>query len=230
MVDPDPQGLTLKGRATRDRIITCATELVLSGGFARLSIDTVRKAASVSGSQMSHYFAGRDALIRAVIARQTQALLDFHHRPALRGLDTFEDFDLWADLTLRFAQRRGGAGPVPTYGALVCELSRAHPATRELLADGYRQWSAILVAGLQRMKDRGDLIAEADTAQLAWLLMTAHQGGDAVSIAFDRPWPDQEALAFALKYLRSFAADPARRKYCPAPHAKRQTYRRDRIR
>lgn len=228
MVDLDPQSLTLKGRATRDRIITCATELVLSGGFARLSIDTVRKAASVSGSQMSHYFASRNALIRGVIGRQTQALLDFHRRPALRGLDTFEDFDLWADLTLRFSQRRSGAGPVPTYGALVCELSRADSATRELLADGYRQWSAMMVAGLQRMKDRGDLIADADTAQLAWLLMTAHQGGDVMSVAFDRPWPDKEALAFALKYLRSFAADPASRMYCPAPHASRQSCRRDR--
>jgi AcrR family transcriptional regulator len=84
MVDLDPQSLTLKGRATHDRIVTCATELVLSGGFARLSIDTVRKAASVSGSQMSHYFASRNALIRGVIGRQTQALLDFH--PCVAGL------------------------------------------------------------------------------------------------------------------------------------------------
>src|ERR1700722_9649118 len=121
MVDPDPDALTRKGRATRDRIITCAAELILAGGFSRLSIESIRKAASVSGSQMTHYFPGRDTLIRAVIAHQTQVVLDFHRQPALGGLDTFEDFDRWAALTLRFGRRNTRTGPVPTYGALICE-------------------------------------------------------------------------------------------------------------
>jgi AcrR family transcriptional regulator len=211
MVDPDPQYLTLKGRATRDRILICATELVLYQGFTRLSTDAVRKAASVSGSQMSHYFASREALIRAIIARQTQVIMDFHRQAALRGLDTFDDFDRWADLTLRFARRRGSARLTPTYGAAVCELRNSDPATRELLAAGYRQWCALLVGGLQRMKIRGDLIDVTETTQLAWLLMSAHQCGDPLSVAFQRPWPDPDALAFALSYLRSFAADPAQR-------------------
>jgi AcrR family transcriptional regulator len=225
MVDLDRQALTVKGRATRDRIIACATELALSRGYDKLTFDSVRRAAAVSGSQMTHYFNGREALVRAIISRQTQALVDFHQQPALRGLDTFEDFDRWADLTLRFARRRTAVRPVPTYGAVACELSRADAATRELLTDGYRQWSEVLVAGLQRMKDRGDLVAGADPAQMAWLLMRVHQGGDALSIAFQRPWPDRQALAFALSYLRSFAADPARRTNWQLPQPKRDTRR-----
>src|ERR1700754_2323769 len=98
MADPDLECPTIRGRTTRNRIITCTTELVLSNGFDGLSIDNVRRAASVSGSQMSHYSASRDALIRAVIARQTQVVLDFHRQPALGGLDTFGDFDRWAEL------------------------------------------------------------------------------------------------------------------------------------
>jgi hypothetical protein len=50
----DEQWLTPKGRATRERIVQAATK---------------RKAASVSGSQLAHYFVGKPALIRAVIAR-----------------------------------------------------------------------------------------------------------------------------------------------------------------
>jgi AcrR family transcriptional regulator len=220
MVDPDPDSLTLKGRATRERIIICAAELILAGGVSRLSIESIRKAASVSGSQMTHYFPGRDSLIRAVIAHQTQVLLEFHRQPALGGLDTFEDFDRWAALTLRFGRRKTRTGPVPTYGALICEVI-SDQAAQELLADGYRQWQELLVAGLQRMKDRGDLVVSADTAQIASVLMSAHQGADAFNVAFRRPWPVHKALEFGLDYLRMFAADPADRATHPLSQDKR---------
>src|ERR1700761_7946780 len=147
MVDPDPDALTLKGRATRERIVACATELILTDGVSRLSIESIRRTASVSGSQMTHYFPGRDSLIRAVIAQQTQVVLDFHRQPALGGLDAFEDFDRWAELTLRFGRRKRRTGPVPTYGALICEVT-SDQAARELLADGYRQWHELLASGL----------------------------------------------------------------------------------
>jgi AcrR family transcriptional regulator len=188
MVDPDPDALTVKGRATRDRIITCATELILAGGFSRLSIESIRKAASVSGSQMSHYFPGRDTL------------------------------------TLRFGRRNTRTGPVPTYGALICEAI-SDQAAQELLADGYRQWHQLLAAGLQRMKDHADLVVGADTAQLASVLMSAHQGADAFNVAFRRPWPVREALEFGLNYLHMFAADPADRLTRPLPYAKRRSRR-----
>jgi AcrR family transcriptional regulator len=220
MVDPDPGALTSKGRATRDRIIACATELVLAGGFSRVSIESIRKEASVCGSQMTHYFPSRDALIQAVIVHQTQAVLEFHRQPALGGLDTFEDFDRWADLTLRFGRRKTRTGPVPRYGALICEVTD-HGA-QELLADGYRQWHELLVAGLQRMKDRGDLVQDADIAQVASVLMSAHQGADALTVAFRRVWPVRESLAFGLQYLHMFAADPADRLSRPLPQAKRR--------
>jgi hypothetical protein len=112
---------------------------------------------------------------------------------------------------LRFARSRADTRFAPTYGAAVCELRNSDPATRRLLAAGYRQWWALLVGGLQRMQDRGDLVDAAKTTQLAWLLVSAHQCGDALSVAFQRPWPDPEALAFALSYLRSFATNPAQR-------------------
>lgn len=224
MVDPDPDALTRKGRATRDRIITCAAELILAGGFSRLSIESIRKAASVSGSQMTHYFPGRDTLIRAVIAHQTQVVLDFHRQPALRGLDTFEDFDRWAALTLRFGRRNARTGPRPIYGALICEAT-SDQAARELVADGYHQWHELLVAGLQRMKDHADLVLGTDTAQLASVLMSAHQGADAFNVAFRRPWPVREALEFGINYLHMFAADPADRLTLPLPHAKRRIRR-----
>jgi AcrR family transcriptional regulator len=229
MVDPDPDApsLTVKGVATRDRIVSCATELVLAQGLSALSILNVRKAASVSGSQMTHYFPDKDSLVRAVISRQTQAVLDFHRQPALRDLDTFEDFDHWAQLTLGFGRHNTRARPIPTYGALDGGLSKYDEKTRGLLADGYRQWAQLLATGLQRMKDRGVLLAQTDPAELAAVLISAHQGGNMLTLAYRRPWPDRDALMFALGYLRLFAVDPADRfNTAPAKTARRARHSR----
>jgi AcrR family transcriptional regulator len=43
-------------------------------GAANTSFEDVRKAAKASGSQMSHYFADKRSLIRAVIAHQSDAV------------------------------------------------------------------------------------------------------------------------------------------------------------
>ncbi|WP_374022250.1 TetR/AcrR family transcriptional regulator [Mycobacterium sp. HNNTM2301] len=211
MVDHGPDALTYKGRMTRDRIITRAAELALVGGFSRLSIESIRKAALVSGSQMTHYFPCRDALIRAVIAHQTEVILQFHRQSALRGLETFEDFDRWAELTLRFGRSRSRRGAVPHYGVLVCEIATDEQA-RRLLADGYRQWQAVLRDGLERMVKRKYLVAETDTGQLASVLIGSHQGADALTLALGRSWPVREALAFGLSYLHMFATDPTQRR------------------
>ena len=46
-----------KGRATRERILQSAAEgVILVDGISGLNLKKVREAASVSGSQLTHYF------------------------------------------------------------------------------------------------------------------------------------------------------------------------------
>ncbi|HMC71870.1 MAG TPA: TetR/AcrR family transcriptional regulator, partial [Mycobacteriales bacterium] len=75
--------LTAKGRATRARIIDAAAQLMYKNGAANTGFEDVRKAAKASGSQMSHYFADKRSLIRAVIAHQADAVMADHHDPAI---------------------------------------------------------------------------------------------------------------------------------------------------
>src|SRR5271163_4063129 len=96
----DEQRLTPKGRATRDRIVQAAAELIVTEGLAAFNMDNVRKAASVSGSQLAHYFTDKNALVRAVIARQVRVVLDFHRQPRLAGLQSFDGFERWIDLNM----------------------------------------------------------------------------------------------------------------------------------
>ena len=127
----DDRPLTAKGRATRDRIVKVAAELILSDGLSALNMDALRKAAAVSGSQLAHYFTDKRALIRAIVARQIDAVLDFHRQPKLRALDTFDDFERWIDLNLRYL-RRIGYGGTPTYHALTGQLAKSEDATRRV--------------------------------------------------------------------------------------------------
>src|ERR1700747_3144030 len=105
MAHPDVRSekrLTPKGRATRDRVVQVAAELIVTDGLAAFNMDSVRKAASVSGSQLAHYFADKSALVRAVIARQIGVVLEFHRQSRLGQLDSFDDFERWLDLNMRY--------------------------------------------------------------------------------------------------------------------------------
>ena len=67
--------LTPKGRATRDRIVSVAAQLMFERGVAGTSLGDVQKAAGVGASQVYHYFGDKQSLIRAVIAYHTEAVL-----------------------------------------------------------------------------------------------------------------------------------------------------------
>ncbi|MBO0865150.1 MAG: TetR/AcrR family transcriptional regulator [Mycobacterium sp.] len=202
--------MTAKGRATRDRIIKAAAGLILSDGLSALNMDALRKAASVSGSQLAHYFTDKRALIRAVVAHQIHAVLDFHRQPKLRALDTFDDFERWIDLNMRYLRRIGYFG-TPTYHALAGQLVKSDTTTRETLAAGYWQWIELLEHAIHRMKDQGLLAADADPRKLALVIVSAHQGGATLAFTYREGWPHADAVRFAVNYLRMFAADPAER-------------------
>jgi AcrR family transcriptional regulator len=216
---PDEQRLTPKGRATRDRIVKVAADLILTDGLAALSMDRLRTAASVSGSQLAHYFTDKQTLIRAVVNRQINVVLDFHRQPKLHGLATFDDFERWIDLNIRYLRRIGYAG-TPTYHALAGQLAKSDPATRETLGAGYWQWVGWLEPAIERMKDRGLLIAKADARRLALVIVSAHQGGGTMAFTYRQEWPHADAVRFAVNYLRTFAADPAERAARPARRAR----------
>src|SRR3984957_6166923 len=206
----DDRRLTAKGRATRDRIVQVAAELILSDGLSALNMDALRKAASVSGSQLAHYFADKRTLIRAVVARQINVVLDFHRQPTLRALDTFDDFERWIDLNTRYLRRIGYSG-TPTYHALAGQLGKSDTATRETLAAGYSQWIELLEQAIRRMKDHRVLGAHADPRELALVIVSAHQGGATLSFTYRAEWPHADSTRFAVNYVRMFAAAPAER-------------------
>ncbi|SPM40322.1 TetR family transcriptional regulator [Mycobacterium numidiamassiliense] len=221
----DEQRLTAKGRATRDRIVQAAAELIVTEGLSAASMENVRGLASVSGSQLAHYFTDKGALIRAVIRRQIGVVLDFHRQPKLRDLDSFDDFERWIDLNMRYLRSIGTSGGTPTYHALTAQLAKSDEATRATLGAGYWQWVELLESAIARMKESGVLQADADPRRLALTIVSAHQGGATLSFTYRAEWPHADATRFAVNYLRMFATDGTARVPRPArrPRGRRST-------
>jgi len=86
---------TAKGRATRERIVQAAAELIAEKGVAGMSLDDVRSRTGASRSQLYHYFEDRDDLVHAVIDATTDAVLGrqdelLDHLHSWAGIDRWE--------------------------------------------------------------------------------------------------------------------------------------------
>jgi TetR/AcrR family transcriptional regulator, transcriptional repressor for nem operon len=219
VTDDSPPRFTRKGRATRARIVDAAAKLMFQRGAAGTSIDDVRNAAAVSGSQISHYFHDKRDLTRKVISARRDDVRQFHSRPKLGALDSFEALQAWADANvadINAVYRKGGC----VYGSLASELVEADAGIHRDLATGYDQWIEIFHAGLAEMRRRGDLRPDADPRHLAVSLVAAHQGGAMLTYITDSPEPLRAAVNAAVDYVRSFATTSAAGKHRAAARRK----------
>ena len=167
--------LTRRGQQTRQRIVAAAAELMFENGVAETTLEDIRAAAGVSGSQVYHYFEDKQALVRAVIDYQADAVLDAQD-DHLNHLDTVPGLRAWRDFIVEHQRRLGCRGGCPI-GALGAEVAEVDAVARVAAARALRRWEGRIRAGLQRMHERGDLPAGTDPEQLALATLAALQGG-----------------------------------------------------
>src|SRR5262247_2664865 len=90
-------GLTRKGAQTRQRIVAAAAGLILQQGVAGTTLDEVRVKAGVSSSQIYHYFADKEALVRAVVDYRAQTVVGDTHHPMLAAIEGIDGLRAWRD-------------------------------------------------------------------------------------------------------------------------------------
>ena len=129
-------------------------------------------AAEVSGSQLSHYFAGKDELVQAVIDHQADAIVGNQQRA---DLGTVEGIRAWRDMVIDAARGNGAKGGCPL-GSLGGQLAETDDEARALIATGFDRWSAAIGDGLRARAGAG-LPAGVTTDDLAVTLLAALQGG-----------------------------------------------------
>jgi AcrR family transcriptional regulator len=168
-----PVRLTRKGQATRTRIVAAAAQLMYEQGVSEATLEDVRAAAGVSGSQIYHYFADKQALLLAVIEHQTEAVLDMQ-LPLLDRLDSMAALRQWRDALVEYQRRMQCRGGCPI-GSLGSEVAETNPEARLAVASGFLRWEGAIRAGLTAMHERGEL--DADPEELALAILVALQGG-----------------------------------------------------
>ena len=169
-------GLTRKGAQTRQKIVAAAANLILERGVAGTTLDDVRAEAGVSSSQIYHYFAGKEALVRAVVGYRAQTVVGDTHEPALAAVEGIDGLRAWRDMIVSLTGDAGCQGGCPL-GSLGSELAELDHAARHDVAAGFRRWEAAIRACLHGMRDRGQLIPAADPGQLATAMLAALEGG-----------------------------------------------------
>jgi AcrR family transcriptional regulator len=197
---------TAKGRQTRERIVRAAAALVAERGIAGTSLDDVRARAHASKSQLYHYFADRDDLMRAVARAAGDEVMDGQAELFAR-LDTIDGLRAWIDALVTLQQARQARGGCPI-GSLAGQLAEHDEGARLELADGLDRWETAIREGLERMADRGELQPGADPAALAQNTFAAIQGGLLLTQVRRDPGQLRAALDGALNAILTARAVP----------------------
>src|SRR5579863_5332381 len=119
--------LTAKGARTRERIVEEAAVLIHERGVVCTTLEDVKVAAEVSGSQMYHYFPDKNDLIQAVIDYQAETIVD-RNRQALSKANGVE---AWRNMVITAARRTKAKGGCQL-GSLVGQLAESDPEARAL--------------------------------------------------------------------------------------------------
>ena len=157
-----------------------AAELFAEHGIAATTVDEVVAAAGAGKGQFYHYFRSRDELAAAavghrcaqVVAGLTQALGDV---ASLAGLE-----QALAGFVAGFQESGMPGCPI---GTLSAEVAGRNEDARAQAAAGFDAWERLLAGALERMRQRGELRADAVPAVLATGLLASIEGGMVLSQA-----------------------------------------------
>jgi len=188
---------TARGRASRERIVAAASELVNERGIAEVSLDDVLDRAGASKSQLYHYFEDRAALMRAVVVHNTESVLG-----AIGPLDSWKAIRSWFDSLVDLQTERAACGGCPI-GSLVGQLVEVDEQARVALAASFERWERHLSAGLRAMQASGRLDDTANPDQLATATLASIQGGLLLTQAARDPGQLATALDAAYVHLRA---------------------------
>jgi TetR/AcrR family transcriptional repressor of nem operon len=191
---------TRRGRASRERIVERAAELFAARGIAATSVDEVLAAAGAGKGQFYHYFRGRDELAAAAVGyRCAQVVAELTQ--ALGGVSSLAELERALD---GFAAGFELAGlPGCPIGTLSTEVAGRNEEAGAQAAAGFDAWERLLADALERMRQRGELRADAQPAVLATALLASIEGGMVLSQARKDSASLRVAVAAGLGQVRA---------------------------
>ena len=194
---------TGRGRASRERIVDHAAELVAERGVAGTSLDDVLAAAGASKSQLYHYFAGRDQLVEAAVAHRCAQVLGGLTQ-ALGDVATLAELEAKLRGFVAGFEQQGLPGcPI---GSLASEVAERNDGARLQAAAAFDVWEGLFSDALERMRARGELRADASPGVLATALLASIEGGLLLSQTRKHAASLRIAVEAALAHVQSYRA------------------------
>jgi TetR/AcrR family transcriptional regulator, transcriptional repressor for nem operon len=166
---------TKQGRATRERIVRAAAELIAEHGPAATSLDDVIAATGASKSQLYHYFGDKNGLVKAVVDFQCATVLGLQAH-ALASVSSWEDLARWAETMVTIVEDHGARGGCPI-GTLAAALSDTDEPLRTSLSEAFQAWRDAIRGALLRLQQNGLIAAGVDLDALTTITLAAIQGG-----------------------------------------------------
>jgi len=197
------QPRTGRGRASRERIVQSAAELFAERGVAATSLDDVLAAAGAGKGQLYHYFSNRDELVAAAVAQRcTEVLAGLTQ--SLGSVTSLAELEqALAGFTAGFEQMGLPGCPI---GTLASEVAGRNEEARKHAAAGFDGWEQLLADALGRLRERGELQADAPVGQLATVLLASIEGGLLLSQTRKDVASLRVAVAAGLAQVRAYAA------------------------
>jgi TetR/AcrR family transcriptional repressor of nem operon len=149
-----------------------AAILIHERGVAATTLEDVKAAAEVSGSQLYHYFPDKIDLVQAVIDYQADTIISQNRR----ALASAQGVDAWRNMLIAGVKSKQGKGGC-ALGSLGGQLAESDPEARALIAAGFEQWATAISDGLRSLHADGKLPPDIDPDDLATTMLATLQGG-----------------------------------------------------
>src|SRR6266487_1119776 len=194
---------TRRGRASRERIVERAAELFAERGIAGTSLDEVLAAAKAGKGQFYHYFRSRDELAAAAVGHRCAQVMAGLTQ-ALGGVSSLAGLErALAGFVAGFEESGMPGCPI---GTLATEVAGRNEEARLQAAAGFDAWERLLADALERMRQRGELRADAPPAALATGLLASIEGGMVLSQARKDMTSLRVAVEAGLAHVRTYAS------------------------
>ncbi|HIK17656.1 MAG TPA: TetR/AcrR family transcriptional regulator [Leptolyngbyaceae cyanobacterium M33_DOE_097] len=175
---------TTQGRQTRQAILKTAVNVASVEGLEGLSIGRLASELGMSKSGLFAHFGSKEELQLAAIATAQAIFINEVIRPTRKALPGMTRLYALMEAWLAYGERKVFAGGC-FFAAAAMEFDSRPGVVRDRLADITNQWLQRLEKWIGEAKERGEIRADVDAAQLAFELHTLMWGANTMLQLYD---------------------------------------------
>ncbi|MBW2031382.1 MAG: TetR/AcrR family transcriptional regulator [Deltaproteobacteria bacterium] len=185
-----------RGEETRARVLEAASSLMLSKGFASMSIGDIVRATGVKKGNLYFHFSSKEELGLTVLEEERERFFLFLCQN-LKGERPFEKVRNLLEATFYEHRQRNFAGGC-LFGNMALEMSDRNPRFCEMVKEVFLEWTARLANVLAEAMAAGELSQAISPTVLAKHIVALIEG----AIMMAKVSKDEKDLKDCLESLR----------------------------